>query len=105
MPCNIRSLGRLKENILSLVAMVMDKTKIQRLLRESCSAEPISLNLIGKGKTVFKMEILSKGKGLSVEYFVLKGSCHKESCSLPTAKYYLTAVMNTALFVEVSSTI
>jgi hypothetical protein len=73
MSCHIRSLGRLKENSLSLVAMVMDKTKIQQLLRESCSYEPISFNLFEKERTVFKMEILSKGKGLSTEYFVLKG--------------------------------
>jgi hypothetical protein len=51
---------------------------------------------------IFKWKFLSKGKGLSIEYFVLKGLCHEERCFLPTGKCYLTVVMNTPLFVGTS---
>jgi hypothetical protein len=48
------------------------------------------------------MEILSKGKGVSIEYFVLQGSFHKTCFTLPTGEYYFSVVMNALIFFDVS---
>jgi hypothetical protein len=53
MSCNIQPLGRLKENSLSLFARVMDKTRIQQLLREDCSSELIIFNHLEKNTNSF----------------------------------------------------
>ena len=52
----------IKENIMPFVAMVMEETKIQQLLSESCSSEILIFNLFKKRTFFFKWKFFPREK-------------------------------------------